>query len=502
MSRADGPRILAIGIDAAEPTLVRSLLERGDLPAMRGLLDEGVWGRVISPAPIGSGAVWPTFQTGRGPGSHGLYGEWTWKPDTMSLLRPTYRHLDPFWRLDVSRGRRVTVLDVPFAPLLDAPGCVEVLDWGAHDLLGGCLQVSPRELEPAVVEAGGIHPFTTGPTAVAGPGDRAGQARATARCVAGAEQRGRLARRLLADTAPDLFVMVFTEVHRASHLLWPPSDARPGETAGSAETVSGLRDLLMAIDREIGRLRELVGPDTAIAVFSLHGMRPAHGIPTILGPLLEAHGIAVRRPWRDRSLPEHAAGTLALLKRAVPGPAKRLYHRWTPSAMTAVLTQPSMPMPAYDWSRTVAFALPTDQHGWVRLNLRGREAQGSVEAARYDDMCRRVEAMLRGTRLVGGQALVRAVVRTAEDAATAAASPLPDLVVHWDDATFASPVRVAAPRIAAPNVGLHYTAQHAPQGFYLVRPGRFGRDGLPLDGAPVRAERLQHLFRRAAGWLD
>jgi hypothetical protein len=97
---------------------------------------------------------------------------------------------------------------------------------------------------------------------------------------------------------------------------------------------------------------------------------------------------------------------------------------------------------------------------------------------------------------------VRAVVRTADDAATAAVSFLPDLVVHWDDATFASPVRVAAPLVAAPNVGLQFTAQHAPQGFYLARPGRPGRGGPPLDGVPVQAERLQHLFRRAAGWLD
>jgi hypothetical protein len=97
---------------------------------------------------------------------------------------------------------------------------------------------------------------------------------------------------------------------------------------------------------------------------------------------------------------------------------------------------------------------------------------------------------------------VRAVVRTADDTATAAVSLLPDLVVHWDDATLASPIRLTSPRVAAPNLGLQFTGQHAPQGFYLVRPGRLGRGGPPLDGAPVQAERLQQLFRRAAGWPD
>jgi predicted AlkP superfamily phosphohydrolase/phosphomutase len=320
--------------------------------------------------------------------------------------------------------------------------------------------------------------------------------------VAGAEQRGRLARRLLADTTPDLFILVFTEVHRASHVLWPAPEAPPGGAVGGAGAAPGLRDLLVTVDREIGRLREVAGPDTAIAVFSLHGMRPARGIPTILGPLLEAHGFAVRQRWRDRSPAENADAALVRAKRMVPDPAKRLYHRWLPRTVRSVLEQPSMPLPPYAWARTTAFALPTDQHGWVRVNLRGREAQGVVEPARYDDVCRRVEAMLRETRLADGRPLVRAVVRMADDAATAAASLLPDLVVHWDDATLDSPIRVTAPGVSASNLGLQFTGQHAPQGFYLVRPGRLGRGGPPLDGAPVQAERLQHVFRRAAGWLD
>ena len=165
-----------------------------------------------------------------------------------------------------------------------------------------------------------------------------------------------------------------------------------------------------------------------------------------------------------------------------------------------MLGQPSMPVPAYDWSRTTAFALPTDQHGWVRVNLRGREAQGIVEPARYDDLCRAPRGVCSAAaRLVDGRPLVRAVIRTADDAATAAASPLPDLVVHWDDATFASPIRLAAPRIAARNLGAPVTGQHSMQGFYVLRPRR---GGPTPDGAPVQAERLQHLFRDAAGWPD
>jgi predicted AlkP superfamily phosphohydrolase/phosphomutase len=492
MRRSERRRVVAIGIDAAEPTLVRRLVERGDLPVLRSLADGGVWGPVVSPAPIGSGALWPSFLTGRRPAEHGLYGEWLWRPDAMGLCRVSWDHLEPFWKEYLRRGRTVTILDVPFAPRLDRPGCTEVLDWGAHDLLEGRLAVSPPSVERLVAEVGGVHPFAASPVDAAGPRDHAGLERVLARCLAGVEQRGHLARWLLADTAPDLFLMVFTEMHRAGHLLWHTVDpAHPDHGAPA-----GLPALLQAIDREIGRLRDVAGPEAVLLVFSLHGMRSARGIPTILGPLLEAAGLAVPRSWRDHSWSERAGRTVAAVKRRLPGPAKRLYYRLLPRTVTATLAQPSMRWPAYDWSRTMAISLPTDQHGWIRFNLRGREAAGIADLAGYEDLCRRVERVVRAARLADGRPIARAVIRSADTAAAAASLRLPDLVVHWDDATFDSPLRLADPPIAAPGVGLKFTGQHTFEGFYLLRTPT---GGSAPDGGPIAPERVHELLRDAAG---
>ena len=46
MSSANGSNVLAIGIDAAEATFVRQLIERGEMPALRSLLEDGQWLRV------------------------------------------------------------------------------------------------------------------------------------------------------------------------------------------------------------------------------------------------------------------------------------------------------------------------------------------------------------------------------------------------------------------------------------------------------------------------
>jgi predicted AlkP superfamily phosphohydrolase/phosphomutase len=494
MSRSERPRVLAIGIDAAEPSFVRPLMDRGDLPALRELAAHGVWGGVTSPAPIASGAVWPTFLTGRTPAEHGFYGEWAWRPDTMGLHPPTWGHLDPFWRAPAIEGRTTVILDVPFAPRIDVPGCTEVLDWGLHDHLKGRLDVFPRDLEALVTEVGGVHPFASGQVAADGPQDHAGLAQVLRHCVAGAGQRGRLAQRLLKDMAPELMIVVFTELHRAGHLLWHTVDPKHpdhGAMASGDPAPPRLDEVLHAIDREIGQLRDLAGPETAIVVFSLHGMRAARGIPTILGPLLEAHGFAVRKTWRERSGREHVERALTAIKRIVPGSAKRLYRRWTPERVVSQLTQPSMPMPAYDWSRTTAFALPTDQHGWVRVNLRGRESRGCVEPGQYTSVCQRIDELLRAARDVDGQPIVRAVVRTAADARAAAASMLPDLIVHWTDATFGSPLRLGEPRLTAIPVGRQLTGQHSFRGFYVIRPAR----SQPVPGgSPVAAEQFHRLL--------
>ena len=71
MNPGNGTRTLAIGIDAAEGSLVKRLMDEGALPALRSLPAggdaAGRWLTVRSPAHIGSGTVWPTFITGGDP---------------------------------------------------------------------------------------------------------------------------------------------------------------------------------------------------------------------------------------------------------------------------------------------------------------------------------------------------------------------------------------------------------------------------------------------------
>jgi predicted AlkP superfamily phosphohydrolase/phosphomutase len=129
-------------------------------------------------------------------------------------------------------------------------------------------------------------------------------------------------------------------------------------------------------------------------------------------------------------------------------------------------------LPLYDWSKTRAFALPTDQHGWIRINLLGRESQGIVPANCYEDLCAELEQRLRDLKSENGARLVSEIIRTADHVDDALNRRIPDLVIHWADAAFAAGSRIKGSRTEVAITGHKYTGQHALEGFcILAGPG-------------------------------
>ena len=476
MSRSSGPRVLAIGIDAAEPSLVRKLIDQGNLPSLRQLLARGVWGEVRSPADIASGAVWPTFMTGKGPLDHGIYSVLPWEPAAMKLVRLTTDRLTPFWQALAHEGCAVGVLDVPFAPVTGLAGGIEISEWGAHDRMRGRMLVSPRSLRDWLARTVGDHPLGKRPAEISGPHDGRVLRKLAEACRAGARLRGTLAATLLAEWRLDVLLVVFPEVHHAAHYLW--------------HTLPSLIDVYREIDLQIGALIRAAGEDATVLVFSLHGMRATQGIPAILDPLLRALGVASFKRWRARTWSERRRGVVSTLKRAIPVPLLRLYRHTSKSALR--VPQPHIQLP-YDWRKTAAFPVPTDQHGWLRVNLKGREAEGTVSPEQYDEVCTRLEQVLRGLLTEKGDRVVADVLRIGRDSGSPP-DHLPDLIVHWDDHALANPLRLASPRIGARPTGTTFTGQHAPHGFFILRPAA----GKPLNpGTSVPAEELHRLVRAA-----
>jgi hypothetical protein len=151
---------------------------------------------------------------------------------------------------------------------------------------------------------------------------------------------------------------------------------------------------------------------------------------------------------------------------------KAIARKLLPDALRHRLAQ-RVDTASVDWARTRAFCLPTDLEGYIRVNLRGREPQGSVAPGEeYRRVLDQLTAALEALTLTeSGRGAVRAVLRTDDLYPGPRRDYLPDLIVLWaEGAPF--------PALSSPAVGTvagtspdGRPGTHVPPG-YLIRAGK------------------------------
>jgi len=67
-------RVLLVGVDGVEWSVVRPLIAQGRMPHLRSLMERGSFGRLATMTPTLSPILWTTIATGRRPEEHGILG--------------------------------------------------------------------------------------------------------------------------------------------------------------------------------------------------------------------------------------------------------------------------------------------------------------------------------------------------------------------------------------------------------------------------------------------
>jgi len=62
-----------LGYDGMEPSVVEAMLERGELPTLKGLQEQGTYCRLTSTTPPQSPVAWNSYATCKNPGGHNIY---------------------------------------------------------------------------------------------------------------------------------------------------------------------------------------------------------------------------------------------------------------------------------------------------------------------------------------------------------------------------------------------------------------------------------------------
>ena len=444
-------KVLMIGLDGADPALLEQGMDQGRLPNLRRLRTQGTYGRIASTAEWLTSSVWPSFLTGMPPGEHGGYHYLQWRAERMQFQRwdSEWIPLIPFWRALSKAGPRVITLDVPAADTPQGFDGIELSDWGALPQIRGP-SAYPARMSAWVTQRYGasLHRMSRELSHELFAPQRMERLLAQADLfVTSTRRMAEVAAALLREEPWDLFISVISAAHRGGHELWDASGVSDGD---GPEVERRLRDALWrtyaACDEAVGRHLEAVGASATVLVFGLHGMTANTSRSDLLDPMLRriVDGTASRTASAK-------PGALTRLRRLVPDEWRMSLKSRLPLDLQDRLSV-FWRAGSRNWATTRAFPLTADVDGYVRINLRGREAAGTVEpGAEYEDLCRRIAEGMRS--FIDADTGEPIVDDMAFSDSCFPGSPrrndLPDLIVRWRPTPAARHRQLVSPRFGA-----------------------------------------------------
>jgi predicted AlkP superfamily phosphohydrolase/phosphomutase len=437
MARRPVQRVLVIGLDCATPQFLFGP-DRFDLPNLRRLAEGGRWGLLRSCDPPITAPAWAVMMSSKDPGTLGCYGfrnrsdhsyEGMITSNSRSIREPRV------WDIISRCGKKVVVLGVPQTfPVTPVNGCM-VADFLAPDTQAD--YTYPKSLKPEIERAVGEYIIDVKDFRTERKDWLLEQLHALMR------NRFDLARYLMTAKPWDFFMMVEMGIDRLHHGFWKFCDpAHPKYEPGNPHE-HAIRDYYTVLDRRIGELLSLVGPDTAVMIVSDHGAKAMLGGVCINQWLINEGLLRVIDPLDTRKRIEDCA---------------------------------------IDWSRTRAWA-SGGYYGRVFFNVAGREPQGIVAPDGYEALRSKVIDRIESMRDPDGKPLGNKALRP-EDLYRTVNGIAPDLIVYFGNLSWRSVGAVGFDSIYTfENDTGPDDANHDFNGIFIMddRTGRAGKEMKDLE---------------------
>ncbi len=539
-------RVAAIGLDAAQWSLVESMMDDGALPHLAALRRRAVVAH-LEHADYRTGLVWEHFLCGRSAAGVGRWSAVRFDPSTYDTRKEGALPFTPFF--EKVPGRTIC-FDVPYLSLAKTNDAIAVTAWGGHDPAYPRASNPPGLLREIDAEFG-PHPAFDNDYAIVWNRPAALDTLVDA-LVVGARRRADVALWLM-RRFPDwrLFATVLSEPHSAGEQLWHGliPDYPVSTAVDSAPAGRRLREVYRAVDDAVGRIVAGLPPDTTVVAFAMHGTgrNDADVASMVLLPEL-MHRLALGRPflretnptsWAregfplvvpgpDQSWDEYVNHYLPPSSTRAPSARQRIRAALPPRVLATYRTlrnlssPPSPPSPArlgalglpisdetdaspaeigipidpigwqithryrQWWPQMRAFAVPTFYDGRVRINLEGRERNGTVARGEYERVCDETERAIRQCRDPRtGEAVVKDVIRLRSGDPWVDGGPDADLQIIW------SRPLDAVEHPTAGTIGpfpFRRTGGHLPDGFaFVAGPGITPRDLAHHDALSITA---------------
>jgi predicted AlkP superfamily phosphohydrolase/phosphomutase len=424
-------RVLVIGLDAAESTLLERWSVEGRLPTISAVAAKGAVWRLGNPLDTLPGAIWPEIGTGRSCGQIAQYFHPNQLHTGEGRLRPVARDdIDTsqyYWSIASRAGCRVAVVDPSHTVPSGQLNGVELLQWGVHDRVYPLAAQLPGQHAGLLARYGDFPVFSCDTYR----GDRRGSEHLLTDLTRAIERKRALLLALLRSERWDLFSCELSESHCVGHHFWHWHDA--ADPAHDPRAPVQLREAVARVyaglDETVDALIAAAGGDSTTLVFASHGMGPIVGGYLLLWEVLVRLGLG-----SDRGA-ARSSGLRRLqyaLKDHVPlrwVPAVQMAARITP--VRRLLERAGCPAFPLESPHTRAAPLPNNRVGSIRLNLKGREPYGCIEPGREaEELIHELRTeLMRLEHPERGEPIVMRVVTAREAFGDHHHPDLPDLMV-------------------------------------------------------------------------
>ncbi|MBW1824824.1 MAG: alkaline phosphatase family protein, partial [Deltaproteobacteria bacterium] len=266
-------QVLVLGLDGCTFDLLNPWMEKGLLPNLKKLKEEGVSGILQSTHPPVTGPAWTSFMTGKNPGKHGIYEFLVRKQNSYKEMpvNADYMHGQTLWEILSNQGYKVGVLNVP---LTYPPQKVNGVLISGFMTPGGSRDfIHPTELLDEIEEKFGKYYLHMRSLDIATVLSDTYIASFLQDCHSMMRYKFDVAHYLIQKESFDFLMLHIYSTDRIQHLLWHILD--PQHPQHQPDLADKYHDEIVAfyrgVDKQIGEFIKRYNSSSTVFVISDHG---------------------------------------------------------------------------------------------------------------------------------------------------------------------------------------------------------------------------------------
>ncbi|MBN3039152.1 MAG: alkaline phosphatase family protein [Candidatus Omnitrophica bacterium] len=411
-------KVIIIGLDGATWGLMKPAVDRGELPTIKRLMDNGVWADFQSTIPAWTIPAWNSLSAGIEPGKLGFSTlmvkiGYDFKPFFYKRSLPK----NNLWDILSDNGKKICIANVPHVYSAYEINGQMVAGWYSC----GKNLTYPPELEKNLNNV--CSGYKIDVTEIDFDKDMLIEVYSRDKLRVKVKdvllKHSQAFNFLLKSQEWDFAFFVFTALDRIQHRFWDDQEA--------------ILDMYRELDQKVKELLELKGADADVFVVSDHGFGTGERTFNINQWLLKNGYLTLKKKLGYKELVLYLQRYIEKLKlRNVARKIIGILPRPMQIKLRKEVRVPRVEALNIDWKRTKAFAHTAAGEIW--LNVKGREPAGAINPEEYESTQDAIISKLKElTDPKTGKRIPISVFKKQEIYNSREPNVLPDLVIRLDD---------------------------------------------------------------------